>query len=219
MNKARSIFFFGGNSFSRDKGGLKSGYSNMDYFFKRVIDFIMVAFFILFLWPVILYTIYRIKKESPGAIFYKQTRVGLDGEKFICYKFRSMHENSHIDFYTRDNDSRIFPFGHVMRKMRIDELAQIFNVIKGDMHIVGPRAEWDILVDKYAKEIPNYHYRHKVKPGITGLAQVKYPYGRNVFDAKQKLTYDIFYINNWSIFLEIKVLWGTVSVILKKTGI
>jgi len=196
-----------------------NGYSKIDYIQKRTIDYIMMIVLFSILWPIILYTIYRIKKESPGPIFFKQTRVGLNNKKFSCYKFRSMHTNSHFNPYTQDNDSRIFPFGQTMRKMRIDELAQFINVIKGDMHIVGPRAEWDILVNEYEKTVPNYNFRHNVKPGITGLAQIRYPYGRNAFDARRKLSYDTLYIKKWSLFLEIKVLLGTVLVILKKRGI
>jgi len=194
-------------------------YSKIDYIQKRIIDYIMVIVLFSVSWPIILYTIYRIKKESPGPIFFKQTRVGLNNKEFSCYKFRSMHTNSHFNPYTQDKDSRIFPFGQTMRKMRIDELAQLLNVIKGDMHIVGPRAEWDILVNDYKKIVPNYSLRHKVRPGITGLAQIRYPYGRNAFDARRKLGYDLLYIKKWSIFLEIKVLLGTVLVILKKRGI
>jgi len=196
------------------------GYNRVEYIQKRVVDYIMVALFIISLWPIVLYTIYRIKKESPnGDILFKQPRVGLDGKTFTCYKFRSMHQNSHFDPYTKDNDTRIFPYGIVMRKLRIDELAQIINVIKGDMHIVGPRAEWDILVHNYEKIIPNYHYRHKVRPGITGLAQTKYPYGRNAYDARRKLGYDLLYIKKWSLFLELKVLFETVLVVIKKSGV
>jgi len=196
-----------------------NGYSKIDYIQKRVIDYIMVIALVSVSWPIILYTIYRIKKESPGPIFFKQTRVGLNNKKFSCYKFRSMHTNSHFNPYTEDKDSRIFPFGQTMRKMRIDELAQLINVIKGDMHIVGPRAEWNILVNEYEKIVPNYHFRHNVRPGITGLAQIRYPYGRNAFDARRKLGYDILYIKKWSILLEIKVLFETVLVILKKQGV
>jgi len=196
-----------------------NGYSKIDYIQKRTIDYIMVIVLFSIFWPVILYTIYRIKKESPGPILFKQIRVGLNNKKFSCYKFRSMHTNSHFNPYTQDNDSRIFPFGHIMRKMRIDELAQLINVIKGDMHIVGPRAEWDILVNKYEKIVPNYHSRHNIRPGITGLAQIRYPYGRNAYDARRKLGYDLLYIKKWSIFLEMKVLFGTVSVILKRGGV
>jgi len=206
-------------SFLKDKTESKLGYSTIDYMAKRTIDYTMVTIFVLLLWPVILYTIYRIKKESPGPVLFKQYRVGLNQKKFVCYKFRSMHLNTHFDPYTKENDSRIFPFGHIMRKMRIDELAQLLNVVKGDMHIVGPRAEWDILVNEYEKVIPNYHYRHSVKPGITGLAQVRFPYGRNVRDAEKKLIYDIFYIKNWSIFLDIKILFQTVMVVINKKGI
>lgn len=195
------------------------GYSKFELLEKRIVDSIMVVFFISLLWPVILYSIYRIKKESPGPILFKQKRVGLNGKIFICYKFRSMHTDSHFNPYTEDNDSRIFPYGQTMRRMRIDELAQLLNIIKGDMHLVGPRTEWDILAEKYRKDIPNYDQRHKVRPGITGLAQVKYPYGRNLYDTKKKFIYDLIYIRNWSLFLEIKVLLQTVLVIIKRSGV
>ncbi|MCK4441187.1 MAG: sugar transferase [Sulfurovaceae bacterium] len=201
------------------KENVLRGYSRIEYVQKRVIDYIIVSFLILFLWPVMLYTIYRIKKESPGPIFFKQLRVGLNGKKFNCYKFRSMHTDSYFDPYTQDNDSRIFPYGVTMRKMRIDELPQILNVIKGDMHMIGPRAEWDILVKKYIKFIPNYKNRHLVRPGITGLAQVLYPYGRNVADSRKKLKYDLLYIKKWSLWIELKVIIQTVSVILGRKGI
>jgi lipopolysaccharide/colanic/teichoic acid biosynthesis glycosyltransferase len=130
-----------------------------------------------------------------------------------------MHVNSKFNPYTQENDDRIFPFGKFMRKTRIDELPQLWNVIKGDMHIIGPRAEWDILVDRYKKAIPNYQDRHFVRPGITGLAQVLYRYGRGVNDAKQKLKYDLDYIKNWSVILEFKVIWKTVAVVLGRKGL
>jgi len=165
-----------------------------------------------------IYTLYRIKKESPGPILFKQSRIGLNGKSFTCYKFRSMHVDSEFNPYTKENDSRIFPFGKIMRQMRIDELPQLFNVLKGEMHLVGPRAEWDILVKEYENIIPNYHDRHLVAPGITGLAQVQYPYGRNIQDARNKLKYDRIYINSWSLGLELKVVWKTVEVILRRKG-
>ena len=105
-----------------------------------------------------------------------------------------------------------------MRKVRIDELPQLLNILKGEMHLIGPRAEWDILVKDYEKLIPDYQKRHLVAPGITGLAQVCYPYGRNVEDAKKKLEFDMEYINNWSLWKEIKVLFMTVEVVLGKRG-
>ena len=193
-------------------------YSKFQYIQKRIIDFGIGTILFLFAIPIIFYTLYRIKKESPGPIFFKQTRIGLNGKTFTCYKFRSMHVNSKFNPYTQENDSRIFPFGNTMRQMRIDELPQLLNIIKGEMHLIGPRAEWDILVKDYEKIIPSYHDRHLVAPGITGLAQVQYPYGRNIQDAKNKLKYDRIYINSWSLGLELKVVWKTIEVILGKRG-
>jgi len=111
-----------------------------------------------------------------------------------------------------------FPWGKIMRKTRIDELPQIWNVLKGDMSMIGPRAEWNILVEKYEKKISYYNGRHLVKPGITGWAQVNYPYGINGFDAKQKLMYDFYYIKNWSLGLEIKIIWKTIFVMMFRRG-
>jgi len=195
-----------------------SSYTTVQYIQKRAIDFIFSSILLIFMLPIILYTIYRIKKESPGPIFFKQSRVGLNGKTFTCYKFRSMYHNSEFNPYTQKCDSRIFPFGQIMRKMRIDELPQLFNILRGDMHLIGPRAEWDILVKKYEEVIPNYHARHAVAPGITGLAQVLYPYGCNTQDAKNKLRYDKIYIHSWSLKLELQIVWNTINVILKRKG-
>ena len=195
------------------------GYSKSQYLQKRFIDIFLGGILLLLTIPVGIYAFFRIKKESPGPIFFTQSRVGKDGKTFQCYKFRSMHINSEFNPYTEENDSRIFPFGNIMRKMRIDELPQLINIIKGEMHLIGPRAEWDILVENYEKIIPNYHDRHSVAPGITGLAQVMYPYGRNVEDAKKKLKFDMEYINSWSILSELNVVWKTIGVILGKKGL
>lgn len=193
-------------------------YNNAQYLQKRMVDVIFSTLLLLIMIPVGLYTIYRIKKESPGSIFFKQPRVGVNGKIFTCYKFRSMHVDSHFNPYTQQCDDRIFPFGKIMRKMRIDELPQLLNVLKGEMHLIGPRAEWDILVKKYEELIPNYHARHAVAPGITGLAQVLYPYGCNTQDAKNKLKYDTFYIRSWSLKLELQIVWQTINVIVKRKG-
>ncbi len=189
------------------------------YLEKRVVELVVLTILAPFALLISFYTIYRIKKESKGAIFFTQSRVGLSGKKFICYKFRSMHENSEFNPYTQDDDQRIFPFGNFMRKTRIDELPQFWNILKGDMHLIGPRAEWDILSDNYSWKIPNYKQRHLVRPGITGLAQVCYPYGRNIYDAKNKLQYDRLYINRWTVGLELKIIWKTIAVVLGKKGI
>jgi exopolysaccharide biosynthesis polyprenyl glycosylphosphotransferase len=186
---------------------------------KRAFDYFAVLSLLLVAWPVMLYARARIKKESPGPVIFRQMRVGEQVRSFEAMKFRSMHVDSHFDPYTQKEDARIFPFGRWMRKTRIDELPQLFNVLKGEMHLVGPRTEWSILVEKYEQEIPFYHLRHLVKPGITGWAQVIYPYGANTEDARQKLMYDLYYIKHWSIWLELETLLRTVLVVLGRKGI
>jgi len=206
---------------SLNSKGLKElkTFSKWQYFQKRVIDIIGVIILSIVTAPIMLYSIYRIKKESPGSIIFKQTRVGLNNKKFTCYKFRTMHENSYHNPYTQEEDDRIFPWGKFMRKTRIDELPQMWNILKGDMHLIGPRPEWDILADKYRKKIPNYAKRHLIKTGITGWAQVNYPYGANEYDAYVKLMYDLYYEKNWSIWLELKTIFRTISVVLSKKGL
>ena len=194
-------------------------FSMFEYIQKRSIDYLGALTLFLLTFPIMIYTAYRIKKDSPGSIFFKQTRVGIHGKKFTCFKFRSMYLNNADNPYTEKNDKRIFPWGKIMRKTRIDELPQIFNVLKGDMHIIGSRAEWDILVDQYETEIPYYQERHITRPGITGWAQVNYPYGVNTEDSKQKLMYDLYYIKHWNFWLEIKVIWKTLMVIFGRKGV
>ena len=207
------------NNISKNNSEEYRTYNKIEYIQKRIVDFLIGGGLFIITLPIVGYVYYRIKKESPGPIFFTQSRIGLNGKAFTCYKFRSMHVNDgKFNRYTQENDSRIFPFGNIMRKMRIDELPQLINVFKGEMHLVGPRAEWDILVKDYEKVIPNYQDRHLVAPGITGLAQVCYPYGRNVDDAIKKLEYDMSYIKRWSIFKEISVLWKTIEVVFGKRG-
>lgn len=193
--------------------------SRSKYFLKRLLDVVVAGSLLLITAPVMIFSVFKIKKESPGSVFFKQSRVGISASCFEAIKFRSMHENSHFNPYTQEKDKRIFPYGQFMRKSRVDELPQLWNVLKGDMHVCGPRTEWDILVEDYEKEIPFYHERHLVKPGITGWAQVMYPYGANTEDARQKLMYDLYYIKHWSIWLEIEVLVRTVLVVLGKKGL
>ena len=140
-------------------------YTKWQYIQKRVIDYFAVFVLFFFTWPVMLYAAYRIKKESPdGDVFFKQKRVGKDGRVFECVKFRSMRTDvKYFNHYTQENDPRIFPWGNTMRKYRIDEIPQMINVIKGEMHTIGPRAEWNELVEKYIKEIP-VSYTHLTLP-------------------------------------------------------
>ena len=196
-------------------------YTKWQYVQKRTIDLIVALPLAIITSPVMLYSIYKIKKESSdGSVFFQQIRVGKDGKPFNCYKFRSMHQNTeYFNHYTQDEDPRIFKWGKFMRKSRVDELPQLLNVLKGNMHLIGPRAEWIDLVKDYENQLPNYHKRHKVAPGITGWAQVNYPYGRNLEDTRQKLMYDLYYIKNWNLWLEIKVVFKTIAVVLGKKGI
>jgi lipopolysaccharide/colanic/teichoic acid biosynthesis glycosyltransferase len=169
-----------------------------------------------------LYSAYRIKKESPdGPIFFKQKRVRANGEEFVCVKFRSMipdAEKGNPQF-TSENDSRVFKWGETMRKTRIDELPQMWNILKGEMHLIGPRPERKYWTDQFEKEIPYYAERHLVAPGVTGWAQVMYEYGANAEDAKQKLMYDLYYIKYWNIFLELKIVYKTAMTVVGKKGV
>jgi len=196
-------------------------FSKWQYIQKRIIDFSITIPLGIVTIPIMLYSAYRIKKESPdGGVFFKQTRIGKNGKPFTCYKFRSMRTDvEFFDHYTQENDPRIFKWGEIMRKTRIDELPQLWNVIKGDLHLLGPRAEWDELVKKYEKEWSFYHERHLIAPGITGWAQVNYPYGKNMEDTYQKLMYDLYYIKNWSLSLEIKTIFKTAMVMIGRKGL
>lgn len=196
-----------------------TSYSTWQYFQKRFIDYFGVFWLCFFSWPIFIMSKMKIQEQSPGKVFFKQDRVGKNASIFQCIKFRTMHENSHHDPYTREQDKRVFLYGEKMRKARIDELPQIWNILKGEMHLIGPRAEWNILVNEYESKLPYYHERHLVAPGITGWAQVNYPYGQNLEDTKQKLMYDLYYIKHWSILLELTIVWKTAMTVLKKQGV
>ena len=197
-------------------------FNNFQYFIKRVIDFSIAIPLGILTTPIMIYSAYRIKKESPdGDIIFAQKRVGKNGKEFVCYKFRSMvpdAEKGNPQFASVD-DPRIFKWGAFMRKTRIDELPQLWNVIKGEMHMIGPRPERKYWIDIFEKEIPYYNERHLIAPGITGWAQVNYPYGANSEDAYQKLMYDLYYIKNWSIALEIKTIFKTIWVMVRGKGL
>jgi exopolysaccharide biosynthesis polyprenyl glycosylphosphotransferase len=149
--------------------------------------------------------------DSGFPVFFRQERVGRGEKPFTLLKFRTMHVRTHEDDpYTRDNDTRITRLGRFLRLIRLDELPQIFNVLRGEMSIVGPRAEWSRIVSDYETKIPSYHLRHLVKPGITGWAQVNYRYGAGLDDAVEKLRYDLYYIKNYSLILDIEILLKTI---------
>ncbi len=196
-------------------------FSKWQLFQKRTIDYLGVFSLLVLTWPVLLYARFRVKKESPGTSMFKQHRVGLNNKEFKCIKFRSMRLDAEKNGaqFASENDPRIFKWGETMRKTRIDEIPQILNVFTGDMHFIGPRPERKYWIEQFEKEIPYYNERHIIRPGITGWAQVMYPYGANAQDAKQKLMYDLYYIKYWSILLEIKVVWKTIIIVVGKKGV
>ncbi|HMJ06589.1 MAG TPA: sugar transferase, partial [Chthoniobacterales bacterium] len=154
---------------------------------------------------------------------FRQTRVGRDNQPFTVLKFRTMfartdEEMEGDDIYTRVNDPRITRSGRWLRKLRLDELPQLWNVLRGEMSLIGPRAEWIRCAERYAQVIPYYHFRHLVKPGITGWAQVNYGYGESDEDAIEKLKYDLYYIRNYSLKLDLMIVLKTVHTVLFGKG-
>ena len=191
------------------------------YIQKRTIDYVAAVSLLILTYPILIYSRHRIKKESVGTSMFKQDRVGLNNKEFKCNKFRSMKLDAEKDGaqFASQNDDRVFPWGNIMRKTRIDEIPQCLNVLKGEMHFIGPRPERKIWIEQFEQEIPYYNQRHIIRPGITGWAQVMYPYGDGTKDARQKLMYDLYYIKHWSLWLEMKVIWKTILVVLGKKGI
>jgi exopolysaccharide biosynthesis polyprenyl glycosylphosphotransferase len=187
---------------------------------KRVFDLIIAVILIIMTIPILLITAIIIKLESPGPVVFKQFRIGKNMKKFKIYKFRSMrvHDSNKYSKYTLNNDERVTRFGKFIRKTRIDELPQLFCVLKGTMSFVGPRPEWDELVEEYEKKIPYYNLRHLIKPGITGWAQVMYPYGECVEDAQRKLEYDIYYLKNQDFLMDILTIMKTAKIVIFGKG-
>ncbi len=188
---------------------------------KRLIDIALSIILLLPSAPLMLILGALVKLTSPGPAFFQQTRVGRYRKPFTLYKLRTMTHNPDTepgDVYTRKNDPRVTPLGALLRKTRLDELPQLWNVLLGDMSLIGPRAEWSKLVEQYERNIPYYHLRHLVKPGITGWAQVNYPYGESEKDAIEKLKYDLYYIKNYSFILDAAIFLKTIFVMLFGRG-
>lgn len=193
----------------------------VDEFLKRAFDIVVSSSLLVFTFPLLLLTAWLIKLESPGPILYRQERVGLHGRVFTIFKFRSMRVDAETDGRPRwamQRDPRVTRVGAVIRKLRIDELAQILNVLRGDMSFVGPRPERPYFVAELAKIVPYYAERHWVRPGITGWAQINFPYGASTEDARRKLTYDLYYVKNRGIFLDALILLQTARVIFWNQG-
>jgi sugar transferase (PEP-CTERM system associated) len=195
--------------------------SRLGNFVKRGFDLAFSALLLVIALPVMLATALAIRLEGPGPILYWQTRVGRANSPFEICKFRSMRPDAEKDGQARwaaGNDDRITRVGRVIRKLRIDELPQVFNVLKGEMSFVGPRPERPVFVEQLSEQIPFFMARHSIRPGITGWAQVRYPYGASVDDSRQKLQYDLYYLKNHTLFLDLVILLETVKVVLFGRG-
>jgi exopolysaccharide biosynthesis polyprenyl glycosylphosphotransferase len=188
--------------------------------FKSIIDGALAAALLIALLPLMLVIALIIKLADSGPALFFQERIGRFEEPFLVYKFRTMTVRSEPDsqLYTATNDSRITKVGYYLRLMRLDELPQLWNVVKGEMSIIGPRAEWSKLVKQYEQQIPYYHLRHMVKPGITGWAQVNYGYGASLDDTLEKLQYDLYYIKHYSPHMDASIVLKTIFTMLSASG-
>ncbi len=186
---------------------------------KRLSDLLLSGTGLLVTAPLFLLVAAVIKATDRGPVFFRQQRIGKDKQPFTVLKFRTMREGSEKgDLYTQKGDNRVTPVGRWLRRWRLDELPQLWNVVRGDMSLIGPRAEWDKLVAEYEKQIPCYHFRHLVKPGITGWAQVNYPYGANLEDTIHKLEYDLYYLRHFSILLDGSIIIKTINTMIFAKG-
>jgi sugar transferase (PEP-CTERM system associated) len=200
--------------------GFSSG-RMMSAVFKRLFDIVASAVLLVLALPVIVLTAIAIRLESKGPAFYRQERVGLYGVPFACIKLRSMRTDAEAGgkaVWAEKDDPRITRIGRIIRKLRIDELPQCWSVLKGEMSFVGPRPERPQFVEDLEAKLPYYAERHMVKPGITGWAQINYPYGASIEDSRQKLEYDLYYAKNYSPFLDLLILLQTVRVVLWPEG-
>jgi sugar transferase (PEP-CTERM system associated) len=188
---------------------------------KRTIDLVISLALALLACPLMLLTAIAVGLESGRPVLYRQERVGENGKTFTLYKFRSMGLDAEIDgtpMWATAGDTRVTRVGRFIRATRLDELPQLWNVLRGDMSFVGPRPERPYFVAELAKDIPFYQQRHSVKPGLTGWAQVKYRYGSSLEDAMEKLRYDLYYIKHLSIFFDLTIMFDTVKVVLFRKG-
>ena len=188
---------------------------------KQIVSFSVSLLLLVLFLPLFPLIALLIKLDSPGPVFFRQERVGEDGKVFTLWKFRSMRKDAERNtgpVWAKAQDSRVTRVGRYLRRTRLDEVPQLFNVLKGDMSLVGPRPERPNFVDELSKTIPFYYLRHSVKPGVTGWAQINYGYGNSVEDAVEKLQYDLFYIKNVSWALDLLVLLHTIKTVLVRKG-
>jgi exopolysaccharide biosynthesis polyprenyl glycosylphosphotransferase len=189
---------------------------------KRLLDLMAAGIGLVLALPVMGIVAAAVRLSSPGAVLYHQARVGMHGRIFMVHKFRSMRQDAEAKtgpvWASKKGDPRVTPIGRVLRRSRLDELPQLWNVLKGQMSFVGPRPERPEFVNGLIKDIPYYGQRHVVRPGLTGWAQVRYTYGASKEDALEKLQYDLFYIKNLSIALDLYIIFETVKTVILRRG-
>ena len=200
--------------------GFEIYHNNFNLKAKRLLDLLFAFLIGVCVAPIMVVAAIIVKLESRGPIFFIQERIGEGNKKFNIVKFRSMTTDAEKDGpkWATKNDNRVTKFGKIMRLTRIDELPQLWNVLRGEMSFVGPRPEREFFIEQLEKEIPYYNLRHTVKPGLTGWAQVMYPYGASVEDAYRKLQYDLYYIKHHDILFDLKVLLKTVTIVIFGKG-
>ena len=196
-------------------------FSSVFRLLRRMLNFSVALMGLILSLPLLPFIVLAVRMDSSGPVLYRQQRVGRRGQVFYCYKFRTMRTNAEADTgatWASDDDPRITRVGKFLRSSRLDEIPQLWCVLKGDMHFVGPRPERPEFVEWLSKEIPYYGVRHVVRPGITGWAQVQYKYGNTLADAREKLQYDLFYIKNASLGLDFLIIFQTVKIVLLGRG-
>ncbi|MGL6064074.1 MAG: exopolysaccharide biosynthesis polyprenyl glycosylphosphotransferase [Fusobacteriaceae bacterium] len=200
--------------------GFRLLYSNFEIQIKRVFDVVLAVIIGTLTLPIMILAYIIVGLESKGPIIFSQKRVGKNNIEFSVHKFRSMRNDAEKDGakWAQINDPRVTKFGNIMRKTRIDELPQLWNVLKGEMSFIGPRPERMVFIKELEKTIPYYNLRHLVKPGLTGWAQVMYPYGASIEDAKNKLEYDLYYVKNQNMHMDMVIMFRTLKTIVFGKG-
>lgn len=202
------------------QSGFQLARSSPYHYLKRLFDIVASATALFICAPIFVVVTLLVRIQDGSPVFFRQERVGRDGRRFILFKFRTMRRSNGADedIYTRKDDRRVTSVGRWLRKLRLDELPQLWNALKGDISLIGPRPEWSKCAERYEQTIPFYHFRHLVKPGITGWAQVNYPYGESDEDAVEKLKYDLYYIRHYSLKLDAMIVLKTLYTMLFGKG-